>query len=145
MCLWCACVYGSPLCVVCMYMWCACMWHSCMCLWCTCVCHARVYVVLMCVVCMPLWCACTSVDMYMEQCQRLTLSVSLDQSPPYIFRFSHLNPELVDWCCLMSQFASAFLSLSCKSWNYTWAGKSTRHFGILISSLPGHYQSPREN
>lgn len=74
-----SCVCGMHVYVVCMYVALMCVFVVHMC-----VCDAHVYVVLMCVVCMPVWCACTSVDMYVEQCQRLTLSVSLDQSPPYI-------------------------------------------------------------
>lgn len=135
MCLWCTSVCGTHVFVVCM-----CMCHFCVCgmqvyVVCMYVTLMCVYVVLMCVVCMPVWCACTSVDMYVEQWQRLTLSASsISLHLTYWFRFSHLNLELAYWCCLMSQFASVFLCLSSKSWNYTWAGKSTKHFGILNSS-----------
>lgn len=124
MCLWCVCVCATSVCVVCMCMWCACMWHSCVCMWCSCVCY-----VCLCGVHALVWICMWSND---KGWHWMLPSISLHLT--YRFRFSHLNLELAYWCCLMSQFASVFLCLSSKSWNYTWAGKSTKHFGILNSS-----------
>lgn len=150
-----ACICGTPVCVVCMSMWCACMWHSCVCVRRTCVCDEPVYVVLMGVVCVPVWYACTSVDMDMEQCQRLTLSASLDQSPPYtLIQVFSLEPRTCGLGLFNEPVCFSFPVLSSKSWDYTWAGKSTKHFGILNSSphdcmantLPsGHYHCPWES
>ena len=132
MCLWCVC--ATPVCVVCMcgmhvyvvYMYVAlmCVFVVHMCVWCTCVCGAHV-----CGVHALVW-ICTWSNA--KGWHWVFPSISLHLT--YWFRFSHLNLELADWCCLMSQFASVFQCLSSKSCNYTWAGKSTKHFGFLNSS-----------
>lgn len=156
MCLWCACVCSMLVDVALLCVWyvCLCGVHdvALVCVWRTCVCDAPVYVVLMCVVCMPVWYACTSVDVDTEQCQRLSLSASLDQCPPYtLIQVFSLEPRTWGLGLFDEPVCFSFPVLSSKSWNYTWAGKSTKHFGILNSSphdcmantLPsGHYHCP---
>lgn len=142
MCMWYTCVCGVYVYVPLLCVWYACVCGVHVCGTRVCVCGAHVCVMRMCMQCSCVWYVCLcGVHALVWICMWSNTkgwhwvlpSISLHLTY-WWFRFSHLNLELALWCCLMSQFASVFLSLSSKSWNYTWAGKSTKHFGILNSS-----------